>query len=276
MRIGAHVSIVGGIENAPINAHFEKCECFQMFSRSPRGGKAPELTLDVVKKFKDNCKKYKLNNYYIHAPYYINLASTNNRVKYGSIKVIRDELERGSVLGAKYVMSHLGSAKDVSAKKGISMVIKGLKKVLSGYNGSTKFLIEMSAGAGAIIGAKFEELKTIILGVGPKIHGICFDTAHAFASGYDLRTQKAISQTLGDFDKVLGLDKLKLIHINDSASDFNSHVDRHEHIGTGKIGREGFAVLVNHPKLRNLDAILETPADDRQNDIKALQELRTK
>lgn len=292
MQIGAHVSIAGGLENAPINAHLAGCECFQMFSRSPQGGKSPQLTPSVVKKFKANCKKYKLANYYIHTPYYINLASINNRIKYGSIKVIREELERGSILGAKYVMSHLGSAKDVDAKKGVNMVIDSLKKVLAGYNGSTKFLIEMSAGAGAIIGDSFEEIKTIIKGVGPKITGVCFDTAHAFASGYDLRTQKALNQTLREFDKVLGPDKLKLIHINDSASALNSHIDRHEHIGIGKIGREGFIALLKHPQLKNLDVILETPADGpsarvairgrervgrgRQDDIKVLKKLRLK
>lgn len=274
MNIGAHVSIARGIENAPINAHRKKCECFQMFSRSPRGGKAPELTPSIVKKFKDNCKKYKLANYYIHTPYYINLASKNNRIKYGSIKVIREELERGTVLGAKYVMSHLGSAKDAGEKKGTAMVIKGLKKVLAGYTGSTKFLIEMSAGAGEIIGDSFEEIKTIIKGVGPKIAGVCFDTAHAFASGYDLCGKKALDQTLREFNKVLGLNKLKLIHINDSASNFNSHIDRHEHIGLGKIGREGFRALLKHLKLKNIDVILETPADGRQDDIKTLKNMR--
>lgn len=274
MNIGAHVSIAGGIENAPINAHQAGCECFQMFSRSPRGGQAPELTPDVVKKFKDNCKKYKLANYYIHTPYYINLASTNNRIKYGSIKVIREDLERGSVLGAKYVMTHLGSAKDVGEKKGTAMVIEGLKKVLAGYAGSTKFLIEMSAGAGAIIGDSFKEIKAIVKSVGPKIAGVCFDTCHAFASGYDLRNKKAIDQTLKDFDNTLGLSKLKLIHINDSASDFNSHIDRHAHIGMGKIGRAGLAEFVNHSKLKNIDAILETPGDGRQDDVKVLKRLR--
>ena len=274
MQIGAHVSIARGIENAPENAHQAGCECFQMFSRSPRGGKAPELTPAVVKKFKDNCKKYKLDNYYIHTPYYINLASEKKRIKYSSIKVIREDLERGSQLGAKYVMTHLGSAKDVGMKKGIAMVVTGLKEILKGYTGSTKFLIEMSAGSGAIIGSKFEDVKTILKGVGPKVHGVCFDTAHAFASGYDLRNKKAVDQTLKDFDKTLGLSKLKLIHINDSASDFDSRVDRHAHIGMGKIGREGFEVFVNHPKLKHLDAILETPGDGRQDDVKVLKELR--
>ncbi|PIS42618.1 MAG: endonuclease [Candidatus Kerfeldbacteria bacterium CG08_land_8_20_14_0_20_40_16] len=279
MQIGAHVSIAGGVDQAPINAHSAKCECFQFFSRSPRGGKAPELTEQLVKSFKDNCRKHKIPNSYIHTPYYINLASTNNRIRYGSIKVIREELERASTLGVKYVMSHLGSANNLSRKKAIIKVIEGIKKILDGYKGTSLFLIENSAGSGNIIGDQFEEINEIIKGVTLSARnkvGVCLDTCHAFSSGYDLRNKKAIDKTLKKFDAKIGLSKLKMIHGNDSMTEIDSHVDRHEHIGLGKIGKEGFQAILNHPKLKKLDLIIETPADGRQDDIKVLKGLRKK
>lgn len=162
MNIGAHVSIAGGIQNAPKNAHDWDCECFQIFTRAPQGGKAPELTPELISSFKSEIKKYKIKNFYIHAPYYINFASANNRIRYGSVQAIRDELERGSLLGAKYVMTHLGSAKDLGEKAGIAKTIEMLQKTLAGYSGSTKLLIENSAGAGAIIGDDLKELAEII------------------------------------------------------------------------------------------------------------------
>lgn len=279
MDIGAHVSIAGGIDQAPLNAKEAGCECFQFFSRSPRGGKAPGLTPKIVKSFKANCKKYNFTNYYIHTPYYINLASQNNRIRYGSINVIREELERGSVLGVKYIMTHLGSARDLPRKKALDQVVAGIKKILQGYKGQTVFLVEIAAGAGEIIGDSFDEIGTIINKVPYFVRdklSVCFDTAHAFASGYDLRDKKTIDNTLKEFDQKIGLDKLKLIHGNDSKVDLGSHVDRHEHIGMGKIGKEGFRIILNHPKLKKLDLVIETPADGRQNDIKVLKNLRNK
>src|SRR3990172_3403049 len=128
MYIGCHVSAAGGIFNAPQRAHDWGCETFQVFSRSPQGGKAPELTPEVVKKFKAEMKKYGIKNFYIHTPYYINFASANNRIKYGSASVVRDELERGSLLGARYVMTHLGSAQKLWKKKALAQMITMLKK----------------------------------------------------------------------------------------------------------------------------------------------------
>lgn len=162
MLVGAHVSIFNGVFNAPANAAKIGCEVFQMFTRSPQGGPAPELTEGIIKKFKAELKKHKLVEFYIHTPYYINLASSQNRIRYGSISVIRDDLERGSKLGAKYLMTHLGSATDLGPKKALEKVVEGVKKILDGYQGTTQFLIEMSAGAGNIIGDTFEEISAII------------------------------------------------------------------------------------------------------------------
>lgn len=252
------------------------CECFQFFSRSPQGGPAKGLTAKVVADFKTSCKKYKLESY-IHSPYYINLASAKNNIYYGSSGVLREELERGSLLGVKYLMAHLGSARDLGEKAGLEKTVAGLEKILTGYKGQTGFLIEMSAGAGAVIGDTFEEIVKII--DAPKLKkfniGICFDTCHAFASGYDLRTEKAVKETFKKFDGTIGLKRLKLIHANDSQTELGSHKDRHAHIGQGRIGLEGFKAIVKFAKKQKINLILETPdGDDRIEDMKILKKTR--
>lgn len=275
-RIGAHISAAGEASQAPLRAHDAGCECFQFFSRPPQGGKAKPITDKLARDFKSNCAKYDLESY-IHTPYYINLASDNNRIYYGSIAVIREELERGSLLGVKYVMAHLGSAKDLGEAESTKKVIKGLSEILKDYKGSTGFLIEMSAGAGAIIGDTYEDIAKIINSPQLKKYdiGICFDTAHAFASGYDLRTETAVKKTFKDFDKILGLKKLKLIHANDSMVELNAKKDRHAHIGQGHIGLEGFKAIVAFAKKQKINLILETPdGEDRLKDIGILKKLR--
>lgn len=280
MLFGAHVSIAGGVDNAPSNAKKIGCEVFQMFSRSPRGGSAPKLTSEIVKNFQSEMKENKQAEAYIHTPYYINLASTNNKIRNTSIKIIREDLERGSKLGVKYVMTHLGSANDLPRIPAVKKVIEGVKKILNSYKGAALFLIENSAGSGNIIGDQFEEIHTIINGVPRQARGavgVCFDTCHAFASGYDLRNRKAIDEILKEFDKIVGLSKLKLIHINDSKTDLGSHIDRHEHIGMGKIGLAGFRALIHHLKLKKVNMILEIPDDGRgsqEGDLKIIKKLR--
>lgn len=276
MLLGMHVSAAGELINAPLNATKIGCEVFQFFSRPPQGGVAKPITAKDAEKFQLTCKKNGLKECYIHAPYFINLASTNNRIRYGSISVLREELKRGSLLGVKYLMTHLGSAKDLGEEKGIDKVIEGLKKILDGYQGSCDFLLEISAGSGAIIGDSFEEMGQILKALKHHHLGICFDTQHAFASGYDLRDEKAVNETLKVFDRQIGLRHLKLIHCNDSMVELGTHIDRHEHIGKGKIGLAGFIALVQHPKLKNINMILETPGEiERIKDLQLLKQLRT-
>jgi len=277
MNIGAHISAAGDITLAPERSKDIGGECFQFFSRSPQGGQAKELTETIGQKFKANMKKYDQAAAYIHAPYYINFASLNNRIYYGSISVIRAELERGSILGVKYLMFHPGSYKESGEKKGLKLVCEGLEKVLNGYQGKTELLIEMSAGAGSIIGDTYEEIDKIINAVKLKKYeiGVCFDSAHAFASGYDLRDVKTVKETFSKFDKILGYDKLKLIHANDSKVELNAKKDRHEHIGQGQIGLTGFQAIVNFAKEKKIDLILETPdLAGRKKDIEILKKLR--
>ena len=285
MKFGAHVSIAGGMPNAPANAAALGCEIFQFFSRSPRGGKAAAITKEIADNFQSECKKYKQAASYIHAPYYINFASENNRIRFGSISIIRDELERASALGVKAIMTHLGSAKDTTPEEAIKITAQGIAKALKGYKGSAKLLLELSAGSGLVIGATFEDMAAIINGAESSftkatadkknIIGVCLDTAHVFASGYDLRTKKAVDDTLKLFDKTIGLSRLGVIHANDSMVDLGEKKDRHEHIGQGKIGLAGFKALVNHPKLKNIDMIVETPTPEgMKKDIALFKKIR--
>ncbi len=244
----------------------------QIFTRSPRGGKAPEFTPEICQEFKALSGKFKLQNTYIHTPYYINFASSDNKIRYGSINIIRDELERGSLINAKYIITHLGSAKGMTHNESIEKVIEALAKTLENYSGKTKLLLENSAGAGEIVGSSLADLKIIIDGVANNfIAGICLDTQHSFVSGYDWRD---FEKTLTRIDKELGLKNIKLIHANDSKTDFNSKRDRHEHIGFGKIGKVAFKNIVSFAQKNNIDLILETEHDKVTEDIKLLKSFR--
>ena len=272
MNIGCHVSIAGGIQNAPQRANEIGCEVMQIFSRSPQGGKTPELTEKICKEFTVNSSQFGIKEAYIHAPYYINFASANNRIRYGSSRAIREELERGSLLGAKYVMTHLGSAKELGQKESIQKVVHMLQKTLEGYKGETKLLLENSAGTGEIIGDDLGELGEIIKKVNDEnIVGICLDTQHSFASGYDWRD---FEKTMEKIDNEIGVENIKLMHINDSKSDLGSNIDRHEHIGQGKIGLDAFENIVAFAQSQNIDLLCETEYPENKEDIELLKNLR--
>ena len=272
VKIGCHVSIAGGVQNAPKRAADLGCEVFQLFTRSPQGGPAPELTKELIAEFKSEMKKWNQENCYIHTPYYINFASVKENVQKASVRVVREELERGSLIGAKYVMTHLGSAKDYNNKDDALDVVAGsVGEIMKGYDGLTVFLLEISAGAGDIIGSTFEELEYILRSNSNSI-GICLDSAHMFASGYDIKTDDGFKQTIDQVEATVGLDRIKLIHANDSMVGLGEKKDRHEHIGEGKIGQEGFVNLMSQfPKI---DMVLETDHDKIKEDIKKLKKLR--
>ena len=272
MKIGGHVSIAGGMQNAPKRAADLGCEIFQLFTRSPQGGPAPELTKELVAEFRSEMKKWHQENCYIHTPYYINFASVKENVRKASIKVVREELERGSLIGAKYVMTHLGSAKDYENKDdALDVVVKSVGEIMKDYGGTTIFLLEISAGAGDIIGSTFEELEYILRSNDNSI-GVCLDSAHMFASGYDIKTDDGFKQTVDQIRATIGLGRIKLIHANDSMVGLGEKKDRHEHIGEGKIGQEGFVNLMS--QFPNVDMVLETDHDRVEEDIKKLKKLR--
>lgn len=275
-KIGAHVSVAGGVDKAPARAAEIGCETFQCFTRPPQGGKAPELNETLVSSFKSEMAKNKIERFYIHAPYYINFASLENRIKYGSINVMRQELERGSQLGGSFVMVHVGSHTGQTLKEGMEKVIDAIEKVLDGYSGSTEFLIEISAGAGNVIADRFEEVGTIIKEVGKLkgFGGVCFDTCHAFASGYDFRDKTKAEKVVTEFDKKVGLKFLKMTHVNDSKADLGMKKDRHEHIGKGFLGDSGISAILKTPEFQSIDWILETEDDGRELDVKKLKTIR--
>lgn len=279
MLIGAHVSIAGGLFNAPDNAAALGAECFQMFTRSPQGGPAQKITPEIVADFLDRCKKHKISEWVVHAPYYINLASEKDILRKSSVRILREELVRDSQIGAKYMMFHAGSAKGVGSPEGIRLVIENCRRVLDGHTGSTELLIEISAGAGDVIGDTFEEIAEVLNGVDSdkslaQKMNVCFDTQHAFGSGYDLRTEDAVNETFAKFDKLIGLSRLKMSHCNDSKNELGGHKDRHEHIGEGLIGAKGFKAILHHPKLQHVNFYCETEHDLVIEDIKKLKKIR--
>lgn len=275
-KIGAHVSIAGGIDMAPMRALEIGCETFQCFTRPPQGGPAPALTEEILISFKKKMEENKFESFYIHTPYYLNLASLDERIWHTSVGVIREDLDRGSLLEARFVMTHIGSYLGQKIEQGIERAIKAVGKILENYNGSTKLLLEISAGAGNIIGDTFDEIGTIVKQFEKQngFGGVCFDTCHAFASGYDFTTKDKAETMLSEFEKKIGLRWLKLTHINDSKTELGTKHDRHEHINFGHIGENGLAVLLKTPEFSNIDWILETPGDGRGNDIEILKKIR--
>jgi len=280
MQIGCHVSIAGGIFNAPANATAFGCEVAQVFTRSPQGGPAPKLTAEVLAKWREEWQSSGLQQVVVHTPYFINFASANPRIKNGSAVIIREELERASLIGASYLMTHLGSSKDVERPVAEKMVIEGLLKALDGYTGSTVFCMEIAAGSGNVLGSSFDEIGRYVEAIEKKDKrlknriGVCFDTCHAFASGYDLRDAPAVKKTMSAFDTAIGLDRLKVVHANDSKFALGERKDRHEHIGKGKIGKAGFAAMVKHPAMKKVNWYLETEHDSVKKDIALLKTLR--
>lgn len=287
MRFGLHVSIAGGLRKAPARAEALGCECFQMFSRSPHGGARAELDEEEAQAFRSEMKERTAGDCYIHSPYYINFASENNRIRYGSISAVRAELETADRLGARAVVTHLGSARDLGEDAG-RMLIEGLVKIFekparAGKDAGrqafrAQLLLEITAGAGNIMGDTFEEMREFITGaeqeLGEGTLGVCFDTAHAFASGYDLSTSEAVKETLGQFDGLVGLERIKLVHLNDSAADRGSHIDRHANLGYGKIGKEGIRAILKELQRLDSDFVCETPALHEEEDMAWLKETR--
>ena len=286
--IGCHVSGAGGVFNAPKNAHELGCETFQIFTRPPMGGPAGVIDDVMIERFKSEMQAYGFETFVVHCPYFVNFGSGTPRIYHGSISVVSEELKRANSLGAQYVMTHLGSAKDLGDEKAFAQTKKGLTEVLNKYEGTTQFLLEIAAGAGAVIGDTFEELADLMepLKKFKTFGGICFDTQHAFSSGYDLRDKKAVEETFKKFDKAIGLKWFKMSHINDSKTDLDGRKDRHDHIGDGKIGEPGFKAFLRSlqsnliPKIKNpksavpFPLILETEHDKVKTDIEILKKLR--
>lgn len=268
LRVGVHVSIAGSIDQAVDRALALGCGAFQIFTRNPRGWKSKPLNDEEVDRFKDKLKKSKIsiNNICVHMPYLPNLSSPKEEQYKQSMQVLVEEVKRCEMLGIKYLVIHLGSHLNAGVEKGMRNLVNAC---LNAASNKTMILLENMAGQKNSIGSRFEELERLMDMLDNRF-GICFDTCHAFAAGYDVRE---IDEVLEEFDNIVGLKNIRIVHLNDSKSDLGLNSDRHEHIGLGYIGEEGFKNIL-HSRLRGLPMILETPIDKRRDDKGNLSKVR--
>jgi deoxyribonuclease IV len=275
MRLGVHVSIAGKLSEAVERAHGLGCNAMQIFSRSPRMWAAKGLDPDEVARFRELRERFGIRPVVVHASYLINLATPEGALKRRSIEALTDELDRADRLGADYLVVHVGSCKDGGAAEGVERVREALASVLSSGRWSTQLLLEDTAGERGDIGARLEEIGAILdrLKGGDRM-GVCLDTCHLFAAGYDISTAAGVQRTAGRVEETIGLDRVKVVHGNDSIKGLNCRVDRHQHIGLGGIGLNGFRAWLNHPALARIPMILETPKETPEADHRNLKMIR--
>ena len=275
MNLGVHVPIAGGLLDAVARARRLRCTTMQIFSRSPRGGPAAKLSQEQAARFDVERRAAGIEPLAVHGPYIINLASPEAAMWKQSAAFYREEYARAAALHARYLVTHVGSHRGRGEAAGIARVASAIAQTLDGTTPTTMILLENTAGSGQGLGFTCEQLAAIRDAIPAKAHvGICLDTAHLFAAGYPIHTEEGLEQTLAAFDRAIGLEHLKLIHLNDSKVPFGSRVDRHWHIGQGHIGREAFGRLVNHPLVRTLPLILETPKMTEREDRRNLAAVR--
>ncbi len=268
-RVGFHVSIAGGIYNAVDNAKAIGCSAFQIFSRNPRGWQAKPLAPEDATLFKEKLAASGIDRAatLVHMPYLPNLSGQGDLYK-KSVETLAGELVRAGELGIPYLVIHLGS----HLGNGVDTGMKQLAGAIALARDQTKkkgedvtVLLENNAGQKNSVGGNFEEIRKI-LDLARVRTGVCLDTCHAFASGYELRTAKGVEKTLDAFDSAVGLDELKFVHLNDSKGELGSNLDRHEHVGLGQIGKAGLAAFLRHKAIAKLPIVMETPIDEKRDD----------
>jgi len=275
MRFGFHISIAGGFSKVIERARKRGCETIQLFSRNPRGWVYTPLDPQEVNRFRNEFSHAAIFPLFVHMPYLPNLASEDRDLYGKSLDALQADLGRAASLGAPYLIIHVGHRVHLSEDEAISRMAGGINEAFQEVNNSVILLLENTAGQGTEVGHTFSQLRRIIYGVDERERmGVCLDTAHAFAAGYDLSTQEGLEKALEEFQEEIGLEKLHLVHLNDTRSPFGSHVDRHWHIGEGNIGREGFVNIVNHPLLVHLPGIMETPRKDDVEDLRNMEVIR--
>ena len=271
-RIGIHTSIAGDLSGALELAHGLGANALQIFSSSPRmwvRGPSRISEADAMR-FRERRKVLGLGPLVIHDNYLINLASPNPVLRTRSVQAFHQEIVRALALGADFLVAHPGCCMESKADAAVASIAYGLKQATRGLKlDNLQILLENTAGQGTSMGSRFEELRAV-LDASPNLPlGVCIDTAHTFAAGWDIRTAEGLEKTLQEIDRTIGLERVRVIHVNDSKTHLGSRVDRHEHIGKGKIGLESFDRIVNHPQLAGRAFILETPidkpGDDRRN-----------
>jgi len=279
VQIGFHVSIGGGLQNAVDNALKIGCTAFQIFTRNPRGWAEKVLDSRDVQVFKLKLIHSGINSdaVAVHMPYLPNLSAPNGELYKKSIDSLVSELQRCIQLEIPNLVIHLGSHLGSGPQNGIDQLANSFNtatdhsKSFGRKKGKVILLLENSAGQKNSIGSKLEDIRTILDKISSKNVGICIDTCHAFAAGYDLRSEKKNDDFVDKFDSVVGLENLRLVHLNDSKNEIGAHIDRHEHIGLGKIGVEGMATILKNRKLKGKPIIMETKEDSVRNNLDNLR-----
>ncbi|NQT46725.1 MAG: deoxyribonuclease IV [Candidatus Omnitrophica bacterium] len=275
MKLGIHTSIAGKIYESVDRAAGLGCNTMQIFSRNPRGWQVSGLIKADVEEFKRRRKKEGISPLLVHIPYLINLATPDDLLYKKSIAAYIEDIKRADQLGSEYFVTHLGSHMGSGIDNGIKRFSAAINTIIAKANPKVMILLENTAGSGSSLGNQFEHIRDIIKRITKKKQiGVCFDTAHAYAAGFDIKTAKGLDKTLKVFNRLIGLKRLKAVHLNDSKADLGSHVDRHENIGKGKLGVTGIKSIINHPSLRDLPFILETPQKRPEDDRVDLRRTR--
>jgi len=276
MQIGCHVSISGSIDKAVDNAVERECSAFQIFTRNPRGWHAKDLEDSDATNFKSKLKASKIERFATcaHMPYLPNLSTPKEDGFEKSVNTLINEMSRCAKLGIPYLVTHLGSHLGTGEDAGIKQLVKGLNKAGQTKN-DVMILLENTAGQKNSVGANFEQWAEILNQLKPaKKFGVCFDTCHAFVSGYDLRTEKSVKDTFTKFDDVIGFENLKILHLNDAKGEIGCNLDRHYHIGLGNIGEKGLAEVIKTANKKEIPIILETPIDDVRDDFENIRKVK--
>jgi deoxyribonuclease-4 len=275
-KIGFHAPIKGGVHNALIVAKDTGCDTVQLFSRNPRGWLAKPLSLEDVLLFRKTRSLTRISPVLIHCNYLVNLAAADEILLEKSRLSFREEVERALLLGVDYLVVHPGSARGSCEADGIAKCAQSLRLACKRLKlGSLHILLENTAGQGDCIGHRFEHLREI-MNACPKLPlGVCFDTAHAFTAGYDIREEDGLEALIEKLRRTVGIRNVRAIHFNDSRAPYNSRVDRHWHIGEGHIGNDALRRIARHPKLKHAAFILETPYDDPRADLRNIEMLRS-
>lgn len=275
-RIGFHAPIKGGLHEALIVARDTGCDTVQIFSRNPRGWMAKPLTAADVTLFRKTRRLTKISPVAIHCNYLVNLAAADDLMLQKSRVSFREEVERALLLGVDYLVVHPGSSRGSCEADGIRTCSDSIKFAVRRLKlGKLRILLENTAGQGECIGHRFEHLCQIMDACPGLRLGVCFDTAHAFTAGYDIREEDGLHELIQKMEATVKTKNVRAIHFNDSRAVYNSRVDRHWHIGEGHIGTEALRRVAQHPKLAHAAFILETPYDDPRADLKNLHMLRS-
>jgi len=264
LLLGAHMSIAGGIDLAPLRGREVGCRTMQLFTKSSNQWRARPLPPEEIERYRANLRATGIAPAVAHDSYLINLASTDAELHRKSMAAFLEELERAEALGIPFLVTHPGAHVGAGEEAGLRQVANSIRELLKRTKDyQAQVIIETAAGQGTSLGHRFEQIAVLLDQIGlPERTGVCLDTCHIFAAGYDIRTPEGYADVLGAFDAIVGISCLKVIHLNDSKRELGCRVDRHEHIGKGNIGLDAFRCLLADPRLKGIPMILETPKDD--------------